>query len=171
MKLGVFGSACNPITLGHYDAISEALDSFDKVLIVPSFCHPFGKNMIDFDHRCAMVNLFIKDLNLSSKVELSKIEKEIYNGKDPIYTYFLLTQLKKEYSNSDISFICGQDVYDNLPNFTYYEDIVREFKVHNIGERVKIRSSLVRNGFKDDNDITYMLSTSVFQYIIENNLY
>lgn len=171
MKLGVFGSACNPITLGHYDAINEALKYFDKILIVPSFCHPFGKNMIDFEHRCTMVNLFIDDLNLSSKVELSKAEKEIYNGVDPVYTYFLLLHFKKTFSNMDISFICGQDVFDNLSNFTYYKEIINNFKIHNIGERVNIRSSLVRSSINNNEKISHMLSDSVYQYILDNSLY
>ena len=58
MKIAVFGSAFNPPSLGHKSVI-ERLSHFDKVLLVPSLSHAWGKEMLPFDTRIDMVLTFI----------------------------------------------------------------------------------------------------------------
>ena len=43
-RTGVFGSAFNPPTRGHYDVLTQAAPHFDRRLLVPSVAHAFRKN-------------------------------------------------------------------------------------------------------------------------------
>ena len=54
MRIAVMGSAFNPPTLGHVDVIEQALANADRVWLVPSFRHAWGKEMAPYLDRCAM---------------------------------------------------------------------------------------------------------------------
>ena len=75
-KIAVFGSAFNPPSVGHKSVI-DSLTHFDQVLLLPSISHAWGKQMLDYDLRCELVDAFIQDLNLSNLVR-STVEEELY---------------------------------------------------------------------------------------------
>ncbi|EAZ99786.1 hypothetical protein [Marinobacter sp. ELB17] len=60
--VGILGSAFNPPTRGHLDAIRQALDVRDEVWLVPSIDHFFGKAMLPFPIRWQMWPLFTVDI-------------------------------------------------------------------------------------------------------------
>ncbi|MEF1220429.1 nicotinate-nicotinamide nucleotide adenylyltransferase, partial [Photobacterium damselae] len=47
-QIAIFGSAFNPPTLGHLSVL-ERLSQFDKVLVLPSYAHAWGKVMLDYE--------------------------------------------------------------------------------------------------------------------------
>jgi nicotinate-nucleotide adenylyltransferase len=171
MKVGVFGSACNPITMGHYDAITQGLVHCDVILIVPSFMHPFGKKMIDFDTRCELVNFFISDMKIDSKVKLSMVEKDIYEGNFPVYTYDVLQRLSLLHKNDEIIFLCGEDVYDSLDKFYMIDYIKKTWKIIKLSDSVKIRSTLVRNSLINNGKIDNLVSKTVAEELVKRRLY
>ena len=91
-KIAIFGSAFNPPSLGHKSVI-DSLAHFDKILLVPSIAHAWGKEMLDFDTRCQLVNAFISDLSLD-QVELSLIEKSLFTPGESVTTYAVLSELR-----------------------------------------------------------------------------
>lgn len=171
MKIGVFGSACNPITMGHYDAILQGLKYCDIVLIVPSFKHPFNKNMIDFNIRCDLVESFISDMGITEDVFLSKVEMDIYDGENPVYTYNVLNKLSEIYSCDEIVFLCGEDVYDSLDKFHMHEYIKDNWEIIKLNDVIKIRSTLVRSAINSNNDISSLVSKTVENKIKDNKYF
>jgi nicotinate-nucleotide adenylyltransferase len=173
MVIGVFGSACNPVTLGHYDAITQAMEKCDKLFIVPSFKHAFGKVMADYNLRCEMVSSFISDLSLdkSHDVSLSKIEEKLGQTKTPVYTFDVLSELQKLYPNDKIVFFCGTDVVNNFHNYYKGQDVLDNWDIVELEERTQTRSTLVREYIQKDLEISALVSPSVKEIIIKNKLY
>ncbi len=134
-RIGVFGASFNPPTLGHFDALRQALPHFDEILLVPSISHPFRKTLAPIEHRLAMLEIFLNDLQSLKKgniVKISLIEQSMpinEPAKEFIYTYDVLTELGKLYQSQhqtfQLRFILGPD--NNHPDvwhkFYRYQEI------------------------------------------------
>lgn len=109
IKTGVFGSAFNPPTKGHQNAIEQAIEQVDEIFLLPSYSHAYEKKMIDFEDRCILLNLFKENFEGSSKIKIIKDEKAFFeeNNVKFVYTYDILNYLKKKYPDRDFVFICG----------------------------------------------------------------
>lgn len=169
MKIGVFGSALNPMTLGHVDGINQALEVCDKVIVVPSYAHAFGKRMKPFDVRCELASMTIDHEFGGESVELSRIEESISHdlGDRPVYTYDLLSELTKQYPDDDFVFLCGTDNVEILEKFYKYEEIVASWGFQELTERTPIRSTLVRNCVAQKQSIKGLVSPVVEERIIK----
>lgn len=91
-KIAVFGSAFNPPSLGHKSVI-ESLTHFDRVLLLPSIAHAWGKQMLEYSARCELVDAFIEDLQVDN-VERSTIEESLYSPESSVTTYAVLEALE-----------------------------------------------------------------------------
>ena len=152
-RIGVFGAAFNPPTLGHRDVLEQVRSHFDEILLVPSVSHAFGKNMISLEHRLAMLTLFIDDLDFKTKITLSDIEQVLLSQlktEGPIYTYDVLTALTQQYQvrnkNVTIHFILGPD--NSNPaiwhKFYRYQDIEKQWPLFVAKENLAIHSTQAR---------------------------
>lgn len=169
MKIAVFGSAFNPPSLGHKSVI-ERLRHFDKVLLVPSISHAWGKSMLPYDIRLEMIAAFITDLDLDN-VELSTLEKKIYIPEQSVTTFALLNSLQEKEPTADITFIIGPD---NLMSFTKFyksDEIVQRWGVMACPETLPVRSTDIRNARRGGGDISDLTTASVREYIVEHHLY
>ncbi len=184
-EIGVFGAAFNPPTLGHRDVIMQAKDHFNEILLVPSFSHAFGKNMLAIEHRLAMLALFIADLpkrNFPS-VTISSIEETLFqkNGnKGPVYTFDVLSALASNYQDKSetvkLSFILGPD--NSAPSvwqkFYRYQDIEKNWSLFIAKENLHIHSTNVRELCKNGapiSQLTPLVGDKVAHYIKANQLY
>lgn len=176
-RIGIFGSAFNPPTYGHKDGIEQSLEFFDEVWLLPSYSHAFGKKMLDFEKRCELLKLFISDFNLSlsQKIKICKEEKEFKEslGKDVVYTYDILVYLKNKYKENDFVFICGEDNSDPEIWSKFYKsnDIDKEFGKYTVKERVKIRSTYIRNNIENNKEIKGLTTPKIEKYLIKNKIY
>lgn len=184
-QIGIFGSAFNPPTKGHFNAVSQAIASFDQIILVPTFIHPFHKNMLPFEIRIQMLELVLyKFKELSPSITYSKIEKTIYKKtKAPIYTYHLLEELELLYNQKEktasLSFIIGPDNIKRWKTFYKYQEIEKKWNLFSVSENVSIRSSLVRNLIQNHNLnkkkllelLLQYVELSLAKFIISNKLY
>lgn len=168
-KIAVFGSAFNPPSLGHKSAI-ESLGHFDKVILLPSISHAWGKEMLSFEVRCTLVTLFIKDID-STRVELSTIEKDLYRPERSVTTFEVLSKLQQEYPNAELSFVIGPDNLLNFSKFSRYEEILARWSLIVCPEKLPVRSTHIRHNLKTKLSIAKMVTPSVEMYLLENNLY
>ncbi|MFS1429342.1 nicotinate-nicotinamide nucleotide adenylyltransferase, partial [Vibrio splendidus] len=162
MKVGIFGSAFNPPTLGHADAIVQFKGQFDEIWLVPSYAHAFGKQMLDFDKRCLMVDAFNEEVAKTGVVTKGAyLEKDMSRPGKPIYSYDLLTKLSEMHPEHQFSLIIGDDNAGGFDAFYKADQIMAKWSVVVAKEREPIRSTLIRERIKNDIDVSDLMFDSV----------
>ncbi|MBR1969909.1 MAG: nicotinate (nicotinamide) nucleotide adenylyltransferase [Clostridia bacterium] len=183
MRIGLFGGAFNPIHLGHVKIAKEAIRqmSLDKLIVIPTGNAPHKKETeISREHRFNMAKLAFKD---DDKIEVSDYE---LNREEISYSADTVEHFKKLYPNDEFFFIIGDDSYNNLSSWREPQRILNAstllvfdrdgaeilppaVKINM--ERIEISSSEIRDNIYTGKDFINLLPKSVFNYIIENNLY
>lgn len=178
---GVFGAAFDPPTLGHQNAIEQCRKHFDKVLLVPSAAHAFGKKMTEFKHRMAMLELFCQHW-ASSQILIEPVEKELLHQRPskPVYSFDLLEALEQKYqsSNPKLTLILGPDnmvVWDKFYKHQAIDErwgrfgVREDIAVHS----VDVRTLLATQPLNDELESTLLekVPRPVLDYILANNLY
>ena len=158
-SIAVFGSAFNPPTLGH-KSVLERLQHFDRVLLLPSYSHAWGKEMIDFDARCELVEAFIDDLQLPN-LELSRLEQEMAVGNESITTYAVLTELQARMPEAQLTFVVGPDNFLNFAKFFKSAEILSRWQVLACPETVNVRSTQVRENINNKRGISHLTTPKV----------
>lgn len=193
-KVGIFGSAFNPIHLGHLLMAEQAIErlNLDEVLLVPTK-EPYHKkvDMIDFEDR---YQLALIEAASNDRMRASDIEKVFEENS---YTFNLINLLIEKYPDDKFYFIMGSD---SLINFdTWYraekliclmsfivfqrpEDVsvvylVDKYKRQGMDVyyfddlQIQISSTYIRQSIRQGKSVKYLLSDEVITYIKENGLY
>ena len=168
-KIAVFGSAFNPPTLGHKSVI-DSLSHFDKVLLLPCIAHAWGKEMLDYETRCELVDAFIEDLDLGN-VERSTIEEELYNPGESVTTFAVLQALDAKFINSELTFVMGPDNLLNFSKFYRSEEILKRWAVMACPEKVCVRSTDVRNALQTKCDVSHLTTPKVWRILADKEYY
>lgn len=180
-RIGILGAAFDPPTLGHKNVVEQALKVFDKIYLIPSVDHAFGKKMSPFEHRVKMLKIFAKNWP-EDKVCINLIEQDLLkqNGNGPIYTYDVLQTLENQKTPGvQYSFIIGPDNAKQWQKFYKAEEITKKWDIFHAVEEIPLHSTDVRKIVLEDGGIPEQLinalegkvEAQVAQYIIENNLY
>lgn len=173
MHIAIFGSAFNPPTLGHADAIEFLLEKqqFQEIWLVPSYKHAFAKDMLDYDIRVAMLDAFVSDLQIPA-VKTHAIEHLIAQDDNPVYTWDLLSYLQQQHSKSmQFSFAIGPDNKANWHKFYKAQEIQQQWELVTVPERKTIRSTLVRNALQTGGSVDELISPSVRDFIYSQRLF
>ncbi len=168
-KIAVFGSAFNPPSLGHKSVI-DSLNHFDRILLVPSISHAWGKEMLDFDIRCQLIEAFIKDID-STKVILSKLEQELVTPGKSVTTYEVLTKIEQIFPHSDITFVIGPDNLLNFDKFYKSSEILQRWSIMVCPERIPVRSTEIRRRLSENAEIRDLTTPSVEGLLKQLNVY
>ncbi|WP_016798874.1 nicotinate-nicotinamide nucleotide adenylyltransferase [Vibrio cyclitrophicus] len=168
-KIAIFGSAFNPPSLGHKSVI-DSLSHFDKILLVPSIAHAWGKEMLDFDTRCQLVEAFISDL-LLDQVELSLVEKGLFTPGESVTTYAVLSQLQKQHPEAELTFVIGPDNFFKFSSFYKSDEITERWSVMACPEKVKIRSTDIRHALQNGSNVAKLSTKSVTRILQDSELY
>lgn len=177
--IGIFGSAFNPPTLGHKDAITQATQDCNKILLVPSASHAFGKTMLPYELRYRMLMGFIQDIqpDVSCKLEVCDIEHQMLNeGMTPIYTFDVMDRLESELNTTKLAFIMGPDNANpkTWQKFYKHQEIDARWKKIICDEQAPIRSTLLRDKIADrasDQELLTFTTPSVVNLIRAERLY
>jgi nicotinate-nucleotide adenylyltransferase len=168
--IGIFGSAFNPPTRGHADAIEQALEHCDEVWLVPSICHPTGKVMLPFETRWRLVQRFVEDIN-DPRVSASCMEETLWDGLLPVYTVEVMAWLQHHHPKGTFAFVCGPDVAASLDQFQSVNRLRERWQIIEVAERRSIRSTLVRRSRHTGMDPAAWLTPSVADTIRQEALY
>ncbi len=168
-KIAIFGSAFNPPSLGHKSVI-ESLSHFELVLLEPSIAHAWGKGMLDYPTRCKLVDAFIQDMGLSN-VQRSDIEQALYQPGQSVTTYALLNKAQEIYPEADITFVIGPDNFFKFAKFYKAQEITERWGVMACPEKIKIRSTDIRNALAAGEDISTLTTTTVSEMLLNEGLY
>ncbi|MBY5946425.1 nicotinate-nicotinamide nucleotide adenylyltransferase [Photobacterium rosenbergii] len=168
-SIAIFGSAFNPPSLGHQSVI-ERLAHFDKVILLPSYSHAWGKQMLDYDARCKLVEAFIEDVS-QHNLELSQLEKEIAVGDEAITTFAVLEAFEEKYPEANLTFVVGPDNFLNFGKFFKAEEIMQRWQVLACPETVKVRSTQIREQIINSRTISHLTTKKVATMLDEKKWY
>lgn len=172
-SIAIFGSAFNPPTKGHADAINYLLQEreFNQIYLVPSYSHAFAKQMLDYSIRTELLDAFVSDLQLAN-VNALAVEHEIATPDTPVYTYDLLNYLSEtRFKDAKLTFVIGPDNQANWHKFYKSNEIIDNWGLCVVPERIKVRSSLVRSALTHQEPVSDMLTHTVEQIISRKQLY
>ena len=186
-RIGVLGGTFDPIHLGHLAAASEvhAVLGLDRVLVVPTAAQPFKADheAVSGEHRLAMAALSVAE---DKRMEVSDVD--VRRGA-PTYTIDTLTDLAREYPESDWYFITGADALarldewkdaDKLREMATFVGVTRPGYalppgVHDVAlvevPSLRVSSTDVRRRIRSGQPIRYLVPAVVADYIDENHLY
>lgn len=148
-KLAIYGGAFNPPHAGHANVMIEASKQAESVLVVPSYKHPFGKVMVDYEVRLDWLRRITDRVRMhcDSMIGASSIEHELAQKiAGPVFSYNLLSYVA-EISNIDpkkVALVVGHDVAALLPTFYLGPELLEKFSIITIPEQVGVRSTLMR---------------------------
>lgn len=192
MKIGIFGGCFNPPHKMHIEIARILIKqgTLDKVIFVPTGNTYSKAELVDINHRIAMLNFIIDKDNM----EVSDISGDLNYS----YTFQVLDYFKLQYPNSQIYFICGTDNLKEFSRWRNYEYILSNYKllvidrngdnvdkliqeyrkyVDNIGivdiEQSLVSSTLIREALKEYNNeyLQENLDRRVIEYIEAKGLY
>ena len=176
--IGVFGGSFDPPHAGHVLFVAYALcvAPIDRVLVVPTFQHPFGKPMAPFDDRVAMAELAFAVIR---DVSVSRIEEEL-GGES--YTIRTIEALRIQMPNASLRLLIGGDVLAETPRWREFEriaSIAPPFVVGRSGadpiedapELAAISSTSVRARYAAAGSVDRLVPRAVDAYVRAHALY
>ncbi|MGL4981642.1 MAG: nicotinate (nicotinamide) nucleotide adenylyltransferase [Treponemataceae bacterium] len=193
MKYAMLGGTFNPIHIGHLCLAEQARVQFgfEKIIFVPTFLPPH-KNIqpLTGEVRLQMIKKAISS-NPYFCVDSCELER-----KGLSYTIDTIAYLQKKYSKGEkISLIMGDDLIDDFylwkdaniladqvdiilahRNFVEESDFFvsnkKKYPCRPLNNAIlPICSSDIRRRLTQNESIRYLVSDSVYDYIVENNLY
>lgn len=193
-KVGLIFGSFNPIHNAHIGIGELAINIgvVNEVWFVIAKQNPFKDNYsVSFEDRERMIGIALMETHLRGyKMKCITIEK--YSLDDSPKTYDILNAIKIEHSYEDIDYtiICGDDMYNQIPNWYNGQLILDEYKFIVFGrdnntpidcENVKylntygledISSTKIREMIKNDDDnVLNYINEYVLKYIKEFNIY
>jgi len=181
--VAVFGGAFDPPHQGHVllPAVVLAYADVAKVLVVPSFAHPFDKPMSDYDHRVAMCQHAFAPYG--SLVEVSRIEEGLGQSDGPVYTIDTLEALQK--TGISPRLVIGTDILSEVDRWHRFSDIQERFSPIIVGRTgfpsppelgclpalPDVRSRNIRTALKNRSSDLSGLPGVIHEYIRTNGLY
>jgi len=148
-ELAVYGGAFNPPHAGHAQVMIEASNQARRVLVAPSFRHPYGKQMVDYDVRLNWLESIVEHVQplCYAEVRASRVEQIVARGVEgAIYSYTLLAHLADSLAldGKRIALVVGEDVADLLPTFYRGQELLERFSILRVSEKIHVRSTVVR---------------------------
>lgn len=184
-RVAVFGGSFDPPHVGHVLLAAWALSAggVDRLLVVPTYAHAFGKRSAAFDDRVAMAELAFSVL---APVEVSRIEERL---PAPSYTLRTLEAIAAERPLASLRLLVGADVIEALPRWHEPDQIealapllvggrsgyARSSATHTVATDVpnfpEVSSTVVRARLARGEDVSSLVPESVRAYIATRSLY
>lgn len=125
-KICLFGGTFDPIHKGHMDMALKAASiyGFNRVIVLPTGNSYLKNNVTDTYKRCEMVSLAIEEYN-SKYNDLFEISYYEARSKEPSYTYKTLSYYEKEYAESAIYYLIGEDSLRYIDKWKEAKEIFR----------------------------------------------
>ena len=202
MQIALFGGTFDPPHLGHYQVAEELLQRqvADSVWFVPVKNHPFAKKMTVANHRLAMLEILVAELqnDLSSSGALSfprkresiAIERYEIDHPSMSYSFSTLTALSQKYPQHTFSWVIGADNLAKFSEWHDYQKILQQFSVYVYPRQgfaaqpifpgmiylsdfpeVNVSASEVREKWQHKQSIDNLVLPAIQDYIQQNRLY
>lgn len=125
-KVGLFGGSFNPPHIAHQLVALYVLETqLDEIWFVPTYSHPFGKNLVAYDHRVAMCELAAAPLGARARV--SRAEHEL--AKQPAFvtsrTLDLIEHLETQHRDVELRLVIGADILGETDKWHRWDEVTR----------------------------------------------
>jgi nicotinate-nucleotide adenylyltransferase len=120
-RVAVFGGSFNPPHVGHVLACALILsvEEVDRVLVVPTYVHPFAKPLAPFEDRATMCELAMAWM---PSVEVSRVEAELGGESRTLRT---LETLARAHPDWALRLIIGADILAEAPRWFGFDAITK----------------------------------------------
>lgn len=179
MKVILFGGSFNPPHLGHLKLALKSLKFLNatELWFIPSLKSPLKEiELVDFEHRCSMIELLIKPYK---KLKISRIEAEL---DEVSYTFNTIKALRERYNNVDFIWLMGSDQANQFEKWYKSDELLKSIKfavyLRNIDDLIKPpfisihtdtiyanSSQRIREG------LVHLTHPNVLKYMMDNELY
>ena len=118
-RVAFYGGSFNPPHLAHLLAATVALatEEIDRVLVVPTFQHPFAKALAPYDDRVEMCS---RAMGWVPRVEISRVEEELGGESRTLWT---LEHLQARHPNWSLRLLIGADLLLEAPRWFRFDAI------------------------------------------------
>jgi nicotinate-nucleotide adenylyltransferase len=122
MTIALFGGSFNPVHVAHQLVALYVLETheIDELWLVPTYAHPFGKELVSFEHRVAMCSLAAEPLR--PRVKVSRAEEEL--AKQPGFIASRTLDLI-EHIGGDLRLVIGSDILAETAKWHRWDEVVR----------------------------------------------
>jgi nicotinate-nucleotide adenylyltransferase len=181
VNVAVFGGSFNPPHIGHVLACALLSASYDveRILVVPTYRHPFAKPLAPFAERMRMCELGMAGLN---RVTVSSVEEDIGGESRTLRTLEHLGATHPEWS---LRLVIGADILAEAPRWFGFDAIVKlappivlaraGIDAPDAGppllphvSSTQVRDALGRSAF---DEVKHVVPRAVLAYIRERGLY
>ncbi len=119
MNVAVYGGSFNPPHVAHVLAVAFVLatEDIDRVLVVPTFRHPFAKALAPYDDRVEMCR---RSMGWLPRVEVSRVEEELGGESRTLRT---LEHLRDAHPDWTMRLLMGADLLLEAPRWFRFDAI------------------------------------------------
>lgn len=181
--IGLFGGSFSPPHMGHVLAAHYALLRWNlkKILIVPSYKHPFGKYLPDFNHRLTMCKLAFN--HLGPHTEVNDVERQLGGVS---YTVDTVRELKRQLPDEEFRLLIGGDILPDTRKWREFDVLVEMAPLlvipriadgeiqggsHSEAALPDVDSTMIRRHIAQGSAPHGALPLQVLEYVKKHNLY
>ncbi|WP_394843649.1 nicotinate (nicotinamide) nucleotide adenylyltransferase [Pendulispora brunnea] len=119
--VAVFGGSFNPPHIAHVMTVLVVLSTHpvDRVVVIPTFAHPFAKQLAPYEDRVRMIELAMAGI---ARVEISRIEETLGGESRTLRT---LEHLQSEHPSWNLRLVMGADVLAETPKWYAFDRIAK----------------------------------------------
>ena len=180
MEVALLGGSFNPPHVGHLLAAQyiHATQRVDKVWLMPTFRHPFGKASVEYEHRLRMCQLVAEET--SGWLEVSDVERQLGGDGRTVDTLSFLTE---RMPHVRFSLVIGSDILKDLPSwkdFPRIQQLARVLVLYRAGFPAQgtvgpplsqVSSTEIRQAMEAGQDVSPLVPWRVLQYAREHRLF
>lgn len=177
--MAVFGGSFDPPHVAHVLVAcwARAAGGVDRVLVIPTFKHAFGKKSAAYNHRFAMCELAFADLPF---VRIDDTERQL-GGESR--TFHTLEALAKRNPGDSFRLVIGADILGDTERWFRWDDVARIAPPLVVGrggyplppecplEMPEVSSTQLRTDIGEGTSVDGRIPTPVANYIREHGLY
>ena len=179
MRVAIYGGSFNPPHVAHQLAmtcvLATARPRVDELWMVPTFKHPFDKQLAPFDDRVRMCELAARPF---AAVRVSRIEEEL-GGES--YTLRTIKALRERHPDDALALVIGADLlgererwhgWRELETLVPFIVVGREGQADTGGLKLPaVSSTMVRQRLGGGESVESLVAADVIDYIAQRGLY
>ena len=188
-RVALFGGSFNPPHVAHELVALYVLETcdIDELWFVPTYVHPFGKPLADYEHRIAMCELALRAFGPRAKVSRAEQDLAQQPGFVSSRTLELVELLARREPGASFRLVIGTDILGETHKWYRWDELVKRAPPIIVGRTgfalppnvsetgvvmPEISATRVRELLRaGDPHVSSLVPREVLRYIAEHGLY